>query len=340
MSSEHAANSYFQRKSHSCPGDKSQWHASKRHQGSGRLTGALDTLQTGMPERIERDSNEQVVDTWRVPGYDWIELHRGASITMDYARHWHDELYLCAVLDGEGDLVCLGGSYATPPGALVLIPSGEIHSNRKRECSFRCMFIEFPALQSAVEQFTEQSIPGINFRMDLIYNSQTVSRFLRLHRALESPGSRLQRDNAVLRFFHRLVRRHSTASVPLVRDGSEGFAVQRTKQFLDEHYAEQVSLNDLARLTRLSPYYLHRSFCRKVGMPPHAYQLQVRVSRARSFLRRGRSISDAASAAGFVDQSHFTRHFKKFTGFTPGRYLHLEQERTRRPLPQSLTSLS
>jgi AraC-like DNA-binding protein len=293
-----------------------------------------------MPERLERNNKEQVVDTWRVPRYDSIELHRGASITMDYARHWHDELYLCAVLDGEGDLDSLGSSYPTPPGSLVLIPSGEVHANRKRDCSFRCMFIEFPALQSAIEQFTEQSLPGINFRMDLIYNSRTLSRFLRLHRALETPGSTLQRDSAVVRFFHRLVDRHSWASIPPVRDGNEDFAVQRTKQFLDEHYAEQVSLNDLARLTRLSPYYLHRSFCRKVGMPPHAYQLQVRVSRARSFLRRGRSISAAASAAGFVDQSHFTRHFKKITGFTPGRYLRLEQERTRRPVPQSLTSLS
>lgn len=293
-----------------------------------------------MPEQIERDKKEQVVDTWRVAGYDSIELHRGASITMDYARYWHDELYLCAIMDGEGDLDCLGSSYATLPGALVLIPSGEIHANRKRQCSFRCMFIEFPALQSAVEQFTEQSIPGINFRTDLIYNSRTMSRFLRLHRAMETPGSRLQRDSAVLRFFHWLVDRHTSASIPPVRDGNEDFAVQRTKQFLQEHYAEQVSLKDLARLTRLSPYYLHRSFCRKVGMPPHAYQLQVRVSRARSFLRRGRSISEAASAAGFVDQSHFTRHFKKFTGFTPGRYLRLEQDRTRRSAPQALTSLS
>ena len=280
------------------------------------------------------------MNTWRVAGYDSIELHRGASITMDYARHWHDELYLCAVLDGEGDLDCWGNSYATRPGALVLVPSGEVHANRKRQCSFRCMFVEFPGLLKAVEQFTEQSIPGINFRTDLIYSSQTISSFLRLHRALETPGSRLQRDSAVLHFFHRLVDRHSSASIPPVRDGNENFAVQRTKQFLDEHYAEQVSLNDLARLTGLSPYYLHRSFCRKVGLPPHAYQVQVRVSRARSFLRRGRSISDAASAAGFVDQSHFTRHFKKLTGFTPGRYLRLEQECTRRSAPQALTLLS
>ncbi len=292
-----------------------------------------------MPERIERNKNKQVVDTWRAVNYDSIELHRGTSITMAYPRHWHDELYLCAVVDGDGDFDCRGSSYSTPPGTLILLPSGEIHANRKCECSFRCMFIEFPALQKAVEQFMEKAVPAIHFRPEVIHNPQTITSFLRLHRSLESPGSRLRRDSAVAFFFQRLLSQHSTPSIAPPREGDEDFAVNRTKKFLDEHYAEQISLYDLARLTRLSPYYLHRSFCRKVGMPPHAYQLHVRVSRARAFLRRGRSISDAASAAGFVDQSHFTRHFKRLTGVTPGRYLRLEQECTRRRGPQALTSL-
>src|SRR5579862_9328481 len=121
-----------------------------------------------MPEQIERIKKEPVVQIRRAADYDSIELHRGASITMDYARHWHDELYLCAVVDGGGDLDCRGSSHSTPPGTLVLLPPGEIHANRKRECSFRCMFIEFAALQKAVEQFTEQLVPAIHFRPELI----------------------------------------------------------------------------------------------------------------------------------------------------------------------------
>jgi AraC-like DNA-binding protein len=293
-----------------------------------------------MPERIERIKKEPVVQTWRAPDYDSIELHRGSSITMDYARHWHDELYLCAIVGGGGDLDYQGSSYSTPPDTLVLLPSGEVHANRKRQCSFRCMFIEFPALQKAVEQFTERAVPALHFRPELIHNPQTMRSFLRLHRALESRGSRLFRDSAAMRLFQRLVSRHSAARIAPTPGGNEDFAVNRTKKYLEEHYAEQISLHDLARLTRLSPYYLHRSFSKKVGMPPHAYQVQVRVSRARSFLRRGRSISDAACAAGFVDQSHFTRHFKRFTGVTPGRYLRLEQECTRRSRQHALTSSS
>lgn len=300
---------------------------------------ALGRWKHKMPDRLDRN-RKQVVDTWRAAGFESIELHRGSSITMDYARHWHDELYLCAIVDGEADLECVGSSYCTPPGALVLIPPGQIHANRKRRCSFQCMFIEVQAMHKAVEKFTEGSVPEIGFRTELVHNRGTMKSFLRLFRSLEGSGLRLGRDSALLRFLLTLVSCHSAARVPKVRDGDEDFAVKRIRQFLDEHYAEHVSLLDLARLTRLSPYHLHRSFCRKVGLPPHAYQVQVRVSRARSFLRRGRSISDAAFSAGFVDQSHFSRHFKRLTGVTPGQYLHFEQERTRRPSPQELPSLA
>lgn len=96
-----------------------------------------------MPEQIERDKKEQVVDTWRVAGYDSIELHRGASITMDYARYWHDELYLCAIMDGEGDLDCLGSSYATLPGALVLIPSARFTPTASANAVFAACLLNF-----------------------------------------------------------------------------------------------------------------------------------------------------------------------------------------------------
>jgi AraC-like DNA-binding protein len=201
-----------------------------------------------------------------------------------------------------------------------MVPSGEVHANRKIVCTFRCIFMEYKALESALEQFVERTIPGLNFRVGRIDDARTVASFLRLHRSLEKPGSRLERDHSLLVFLRRLLARHSTASITSPRDGNEDSAVRRSKEFLDEHYADRVSLNQLARLTGLSPYHLNRSFCRKIGMPPHAYQLQVRIARAKSALRTGSSIARVALATGFADQSHFTRVFKRLVGDTPARY--------------------
>ena len=85
-----------------------------------------------------------------------------------------------------------------------------------------------------------------------------------------------------------------------------------------------MTLPDLARCAGLSAFHLCRVFGATVGMPPHAYQTQVRVRRAKSLLRAGVPIAAAATAAGFYDQAHLTRHFKRIVGLTPGRYINTE----------------
>jgi AraC-like DNA-binding protein len=58
-----------------------------------------------------------------------------------------------------------------------------------------------------------------------------------------------------------------------------------------------------------------------MGMPPHAFQTQLRITRAKEMLRRGWPISRVALEAGFADQSHLTRHFKRLLQVTPGQYI-------------------
>jgi AraC-like DNA-binding protein len=71
---------------------------------------------------------------------------------------------------------------------------------------------------------------------------------------------------------------------------------------------------------QLSPFHLLRVFRAAVGLPPHAYQIQLRVARAKELLRAGMPIAAVAVEVGFVDQSHLTRHFKRLVGVPPGRY--------------------
>jgi AraC-like DNA-binding protein len=70
----------------------------------------------------------------------------------------------------------------------------------------------------------------------------------------------------------------------------------------------------------LSPFHLNRLFCREIGMPPHAFQTQVRIARAKTLLRQGLPITGVAMQTGFADQSHLTRHFKRLLKLTPGQY--------------------
>ena len=263
---------------------------------------------------------EPSIDRWRVPGFEAVELHRGSDITQSHPRHWHEELYLCATLRGASYLLSRGTSLLIPRGTLAMVAPGEIHANRKIHCTLRCLFLEFNGLRGVIEQFLERNIPALTFSSGLIEDQLVATKFLKVHRALEEDDAESAKADFVS-FLSDLAAHHSSPNILLPRTGNEASAVRQTKEFLDAHYAERVSLHQLARLTGLSAYHLHRSFCRSLGMPPHEYQLQMRITKAKSLLRLGCSISETASLVGFVDQSHFTRHFKRSVRVTPGRFL-------------------
>jgi AraC-like DNA-binding protein len=97
-------------------------------------------------------------------------------------------------------------------------------------------------------------------------------------------------------------------------------AIERAKHYLHDKFNESVSLDELAALTRLSRFHLVRAFALDTGIPPHAYQLTLRIERACVLLRAGVTAAETATQVGFADQSHFTRHFKRIRRITPGRY--------------------
>ena len=81
-----------------------------------------------------------------------------------------------------------------------------------------------------------------------------------------------------------------------------------------------VPLTELAQHAGVSPFWLSRRFHAQLGLPPSVYQRQLRVDRARAYLRRGWPLADVATACGFYDQAHLHRHFRRMTGVTPGGY--------------------
>jgi AraC-like DNA-binding protein len=103
-------------------------------------------------------------------------------------------------------------------------------------------------------------------------------------------------------------------------NGRQHPAVSRAVAYL-EAAAGPVSLDVLAQAVHLSKSHLVRLFRTQVGLPPHAYLLRLRISRACRLLAGGMPIAEAAHAAGFADQSHLTRHFKYYLGLTPGAYV-------------------
>jgi AraC-like DNA-binding protein len=97
-------------------------------------------------------------------------------------------------------------------------------------------------------------------------------------------------------------------------------AVARTRATLHERYADDLHLDELAAIAGMSKCHLVHLFHKEVGLPPHAYQIQLRVARARELVTAGVPLAAVAAMTGFADQSHLTRLFKRVVGVPPGRY--------------------
>ena len=141
--------------------------------------------------------------------------------------------------------------------------------------------------------------------------------------ALGAAGSRLMVDSLSCQLAVQILRRHAHV---LFREcgGSDGLTFEQhraVRDYVHDHLAETVSLDDLAAVTGLSRFHFARKFRATIGTTPHAFVLQQRVERARTLLERtGTPIPDIAASCGFADQPHLTREFKKRVGVTPGRY--------------------
>ncbi|NEE48998.1 helix-turn-helix transcriptional regulator, partial [Streptomyces sp. SID8455] len=104
------------------------------------------------------------------------------------------------------------------------------------------------------------------------------------------------------------------------------------RDLLDERLGEGLTLAEAARLVHAHPTHLVRAFSAAYAIAPHQYVTSRRIDRARRLLLDGVPPGEAATAVGFHDQSHLTRHFKRIAGTTPGRYARSRKS----PVPRSL----
>ncbi len=96
--------------------------------------------------------------------------------------------------------------------------------------------------------------------------------------------------------------------------------LRRVLTYLQEHYAEAVRIQTLAKLADFSVAQLERHFRRMFQLTPQQWLTKLRIGAAMRLLRGNQSIATVGLACGFADQSAFARQFKATTGMTPRTY--------------------
>jgi AraC family transcriptional regulator len=149
---------------------------------------------------------------------------------------------------------------------------------------------------------------------------------LALKRALENSGSnsRLYAETMTTALMVHLLQYYSGQQITLPRysGGLSKLKLQRIVDYIHAHLDHDLSLKELAAIVQMSAHYFSQLFKQSTGITPHQYVIRCRIERAKELLMQGQlTIADVAKIVGFVDQSHFHRHFKRLVGITPKAFL-------------------
>ena len=277
---------------------------------------------------VSRD--KEVINVWRHPAIAGLELMRATYIRQRFTRHAHERFAVGVIEAGALGFHYRGESVVAPAGAINLANPDEPHTGHaaaQQGWTYRMFYFDAEHLRDAVAQMADRPRAVPRFAAGVIHDDGLAYQIRSLHQALEQDvASRLEMQSWFMAMLVALIQRHSDTRPYQRPVGQEPRAVQRTREFIHTHYADDVSMDQLASIACLSPYHFMRVFTRNVGLPPHTYLIQTRVRQARAMLNAGQRPAAAAQAAGFFDQSHFTRHFKRLTGMTPGKYRRIVQE--------------
>ena len=257
---------------------------------------------------------------WRVPHLYDLELLHASNITHNYPRHVHEEYCFGIMLQGVETHVCRGKSYEAFPGDLLLLNADEAHSSKSVGSEYRVIHIHPKALSRIAAEVSGQNLPSIYFSNPVIADPSLFRLLLLLHLKLEQNASPLEQESELLSAMGLLLKRHNKVQPTLPPLTKEPHRLKPVLDYLKSHYTENVSLSRLAVIADLSPYHLLRVFHQRIGVPPHEYQTQLRISHARRLICKGSPISEAALQVGFFDQSHLSRNFKRIVGVPPGQY--------------------
>jgi AraC-type DNA-binding domain-containing proteins len=260
---------------------------------------------------------------WRDRRFRDMECLAATFITHEFAPHSHDTFSIGTIEAGCQVAMIRGEREYTGPGALYLINPGETHDGQPGAESgyrYRMIYPDIGLFIEVLEETTGRAFHGTpSFSRQLLTDPQLADAFSRAHSKLEDGSSELESEESMYSVLAAMFARHGSAII-VPRDLSEPTGVRRARDYIATHFAEEISLERLAREAGLSRAHLIRAFRKHYFITPHAYQTDLRVRQARHLLRIGTTPADAALVCGFADQAHLTRHFKARVGVTPGQF--------------------
>jgi AraC-like DNA-binding protein len=254
----------------------------------------------------------------RVPGV--AEVLHARMTSHVYPMHTHESWTLLIVDAGMIRYDLHRHEHGALHRAVTLLPPGIPHNGRAATpAGFhkRVVYLDHSHLPSR--------LIGRAVDRPVLFDPLLRRRIDQLHQALAEPGGELEAESR-LAFVAERLQQHLDARVGAAFDGTpaadpaRGDLAHQLRELIDAEFRGKVTLRQASETVHAHPAHLVRMFSREFGISPHQYVTSRRVDLARRLLLDGTPPAVAAATAGFCDQSHLNRSFRRLLGTSPGRY--------------------
>ena len=263
-------------------------------------------------------------------GWDGIALDSFTDVpAVSIPDHEHPTHFLNLLTRGniKAQWTMEGRSHSANngPGTIYVLPAGTRDRLTWSGPTTRIILVMEP-------RFLARSLEHTARRGDLqltthwnLHDRHIQSLMLALYADLEdgSPAGPLYGESLGLALGIYLVRRYSAENraTPDYRGSMPTMRLSRTLEFIHQNLARDLRLWELAQIAGMSPNYFCELFKVSTGLSPYKYIMGCRIERAKQYLRDPKiTLACAGVAAGFADQSHFTKVFRRIVGVTPMRF--------------------
>lgn len=250
---------------------------------------------------------------WRPAVAGVTEVLHAHFVEHAYPMHAHASWTLLIVDDGAVSYDLDRHSHLVAD-AVTLLPPHVPHNGRSATAAgFRKRVVYLDPGQLP-EEFIGRAVD-----QPVFVDAALRRRIHQIHGALVHPGEEFEAESRLALVAERLgehLRRRVGQAAPF----ADPPLARALRDLLAERFREGLTLADAAALLHAHPAHLVRTFSREYGMSPHQYLTSLRVDHSRKLLLAGMPLAAVATASGFYDQPHLTRHFTRILGAPPGRF--------------------
>ncbi|MFD4369984.1 helix-turn-helix domain-containing protein [Rhodococcus sp. NPDC058521] len=240
------------------------------------------------------------------------EVFHAHLVDHTYPKHTHECWTLLIVDSGVIRYDLDGHEHGSMDSLVTLLPPHVPHDGRS---------VGVDGFRKRVLYLEPELLSGVGAAVDMPSLQDPVlrDRVHRLHSSLIRPGDEFEAQ-CRLEIVRERLQGHLLREVGTPPSYCDPSLARMLRDLIDSRTQLGVTLGEASELLHADSTHLVRSFSREFGIAPHQYLIGRRIELARRLLLAGHRPSQAAAAAGFHDQAHLNRHFKRMVGTTPARF--------------------